>query len=69
MAGSMPWGRSFTLLKSEFLTTVPGARGYHLAYTYTPSYHPQPAVHGVALIGTFVTCSDVPYLLTPEWGK
>lgn len=53
-------------LKSEFLTAIPGAQGYHPAYTYTASYHPQPAVHGVFLIGKFVTCS---YLLTAEWGK
>lgn len=50
------------LLKSELLTAIPGAQGYHPACTYTPSYHPQPAVHGVYLIGKFVTCSA--YLLS-----
>lgn len=65
---NMPLGRSFMLLKSEFLTAVPGAQGYHSACTCTP-YHPEPAVHGVFLIAKFVTCSDVAYLLTTERGN
>lgn len=67
--GNMTLGRSFMLLKSELLTATHGAQGYHPAYTNTPSYHPQPAVHRVFWIGKFVPCSDVPYLLTTEWGK
>ena len=39
------------LLKSEVLTAIHGAQGYRPAYTYTPSYHPKPAVHRVFLIG------------------
>lgn len=57
------------LLKSEVLTAVHGAQGYHPAYTYTPSYRPKPAVHGIFLIGKFMMRLDVAYSLITEWKK